>query len=327
MTEQQQRLKEDFLKPETRDECYIDLKTKCTWKVMLDILEEFDRICRKHDIKYFLIAGSLLGAIRHKGFIPWDDDVDVALLRDDYSRLEKILPDELPSHLFMQTLETDPESPPAHMKIRDSRTTCIFQYEAEQKLCYNMGLYVDVFALEGVPKSKRIEKIFTWLSCRWKDFVRYRNVHVLKGWKSFVKKVAYKFIWVLLGTKLIYWLREKTFAWFKVDNSIDCVQNPCDWGYEHRYRYRVADVRETIEVPFEYLMLKVPKNFDAILTRTYGDWHKKVKGDSIHFGLIQDAKIDYKTILRRDFGYTESMLAKCSQRDAEKSSYNGEQYL
>ena len=311
MTEEQRQLREHFLSPETRCGYYASAETKACWKAMLDIVEELDRICRKYDIKYFLIAGSLLGAIRHKGFIPWDDDVDVALFRDDYNRLERILPNELPSHLFMQTMETDPESPPAHMKIRNSRTTSIFRYEAEQKLCYNMGIYIDVFALDGVPKSRQIEKIFAWFGCRWRDFVRYRNAHVISGVKGFMKKVVYRCVWMLFGTRLIYRFRERTFALFKIADSIDCVQDPCDWGYTHRYRYTISDLKDVIDVPYEYLMLKVPKNYNAVLTRTYGDWHKPVKGDSVHSDLIQDAQVDYKTILRRDFGYTEPMLARC----------------
>ena len=92
MTEGQGQLKEHFLEPETRSGHYVSAETKACWKAMLDMVEEIDRICRKHDIKYFLIAGSLLGAIRHRGFIPWDDDVDIALFRKDYDKLEKILP-------------------------------------------------------------------------------------------------------------------------------------------------------------------------------------------------------------------------------------------
>ena len=75
--------------------------------VMLEMAKVLDRICKKHNIPYFLYAGSLLGAIRHDGFIPWDDDFDVALLRKDYHRLLKILPDELPSNIVLQSNDTD----------------------------------------------------------------------------------------------------------------------------------------------------------------------------------------------------------------------------
>ena len=125
MTNEQQRLKKHFLEAETRSGHYISAEMKACWKAMLDMVEEVDRICRKHHIKYFLIAGTLLGAIRHRGFIPWDDDIDIALFRDDYDKLERILPEELPSNMFMQTLATDQErlrSKSGRLKIANAIT-------------------------------------------------------------------------------------------------------------------------------------------------------------------------------------------------------------
>ena len=75
--------------------------------VMLDMVRALDGICKEHGIPYFLYGGTLLGAIRHNGFIPWDDDLDVAMLRSDYQRLVKVLPDELPEHIVLQTNDTD----------------------------------------------------------------------------------------------------------------------------------------------------------------------------------------------------------------------------
>ena len=76
--------------------------------VWLELLEVIDVICRKHQIPYWLSSGTLIGAARHKGFIPWDDDLDIEMLRSDYLRLLKVLPQELPDNLALQTNETDP---------------------------------------------------------------------------------------------------------------------------------------------------------------------------------------------------------------------------
>lgn len=86
---------------------------------MLELLEVIDVICRKHQIPYWLSSGTLIGAARHKGFIPWDDDLDIEMLRSDYLRLLKVLPQELPDNLALQTNETDPNYIFIYGKLRD----------------------------------------------------------------------------------------------------------------------------------------------------------------------------------------------------------------
>ena len=81
--------------------------TKRTWIVEMEMLAELDRICKKYDIKYFAEGGTLLGAVRHGGFIPWDDDVDIAMLREDYDKFCKVAPDEISAPLFFQDCHTD----------------------------------------------------------------------------------------------------------------------------------------------------------------------------------------------------------------------------
>ena len=308
MTKEQEYLKEHFLEPETRSGHYVSAEKKAVWKVILDIVEEVDRICRKHNIKYFLIAGSLLGAIRHKGFIPWDDDLDIALFREDYEKLAKILPKELPKHLFMQNLATDPEFPTAHMYVRDSRTTFIFDWAVNKKFRFNMGIFLDIFVLDGVPLTQKAEAKALKLLCRWRDFHKYR---LLKGGaqrkREYVKWILYNCIWHIFGARFIFRLREWAISRFRIGISPDaeCVQEPLSWGYtENKYKYYVRDLQETIDVPFEYLVLKAPRNYEALLSRTYGDWRKPVQGASMHVAVEMNASVDYKTVLVEKYGYT-----------------------
>ena len=309
MTEE---LKAHFLEPETRCGHFVGAEMKACWKVMLDMVEEVDRICRKYDIKYFLIGGSLLGAIRHKGFIPWDDDFDIALLRNDYERLRKVLQRELPPHLFIQTLETDPEFPTSHMCIRDSRTTCIFDWAISGRYRFNMGIFIDIFVLDGVPSTPKAEQRALTLCGRWLDFHKYR---LLKGGakrkREYVKWALYNFAWYLFGKRFIYKLREWSFSRFKVGHSIDaeCVAEPLYWGYsKNQDRYFARDLRDTIDVPFEYLVLKVPQNYEAVLERAFGDWRTPVKGTSMHVTIAMSPSVDYKTVLVEKYGYTRKEL-------------------
>lgn len=313
MTAEQKDLKEYFLEPETRCGHYVSAETKACWKVMLDMAEEVDRVCRKFNINYFLIAGSLLGAVRHKGFIPWDDDFDIALFREDYERLIKVLPKELPSHLFMQTLVTDPEFPTSHICVRDSRTTCIHEWAVKGKYRFHMGIFIDIFALDGVPPTKKAEQRALLLLGRWLDFHKYRLLRDRRGKRKreCVKWFLYNCVWYILGRRVIFRLREWTFSRFRVGPSHDaeCVQEPLYWGYsKNRYRYLARDLRETMDMPFEYLVLRVPKNYEAVLDRTYGDWHTPVRGGGEHVTLTISPTMDYKTVLVEKYGYTRDEL-------------------
>lgn len=92
----------NFLTPENRCEFWVDESRKMLWKIELDIMEEIDGICKRHDIKYSILGGALIGAIRHKGFIPWDDDMDIGMLREDYNRFLEVAPKELSERFFFR---------------------------------------------------------------------------------------------------------------------------------------------------------------------------------------------------------------------------------
>ncbi len=115
---------------------------------LLEMLDVLDGICKKHNITYWLVCGTLLGARRHGGFIPWDDDLDVAILQKDYNKLISILKEELPDNLQIQTKETDKNFWYLFLRIRDTKSRFYnkfvrnFEYE---------DIFLDVFLLEPVP--------------------------------------------------------------------------------------------------------------------------------------------------------------------------------
>lgn len=116
----------------------------------LSILKEVDRICRKHKLSYWLDGGTLLGAMRHGGFIPWDDDIDIGMTLEDMQAFMKVAPSELPDTLFLQTPESDPTSKEPIVKIRDLNSIYI---EAGDTFSveYQKGLYVDIFPFIDYP--------------------------------------------------------------------------------------------------------------------------------------------------------------------------------
>lgn len=117
---------------------------------MLDILKEVDRIAKRHDIPYWLSSGTLIGALRHDGFIPWDDDLDIEMMRCDYLRLMEVLPKELPDWLALQNDETDENFFYFYAKVRDRRS------RLQETLDYGrrwkeQGIYIDIFPMERHP--------------------------------------------------------------------------------------------------------------------------------------------------------------------------------
>lgn len=117
---------------------------------ILNILLALDRVCKEHNLRYYLWAGTMLGAIRHKGFIPWDDDLDIAMPRKDYDLLMKNAKDWMPEPFEVVSYETDAENYPLPFaKIQDGSTTLI----ERMHLSYLGGIYLDVFPLDGMPSS------------------------------------------------------------------------------------------------------------------------------------------------------------------------------
>ena len=117
---------------------------------MLDILLEVDKICKKHAIRYWLSSGTLIGAMRHNGFIPWDDDLDIEMMRSDYLRLMRVLPQELPGWLALQTDETDENYFFYYAKVRDRRSRMREQGGYDRRW-REQGIYIDIFPMERHP--------------------------------------------------------------------------------------------------------------------------------------------------------------------------------
>ena len=159
-------------------------------QVEFEMLCEFVRICDELGLTYYLVCGSALGAVKYKGFIPWDDDLDVALPRPDYEVFCEKAQSMLPSHLFLQNHHTDPYYPLIFSKIRNSNTAFIEKSYAGTNI--NHGIYIDVFPLDGYPEDVALQKKLE------KDKYRYLLTRlccldVPRTWKTALLVTAEKF--------------------------------------------------------------------------------------------------------------------------------------
>ena len=131
-------------------------------EVQLIALLEIDRICKKHNIRYFLAFGTLLGAVRHKGFIPWDDDVDITIPRDDLYRFISVCSSELNPEFFLQTSETDPNYYLPITRIRVNDTTCVETMFSGVDM--HNGIFVDIYPCDNIPDKKWQQIIYRYLA-------------------------------------------------------------------------------------------------------------------------------------------------------------------
>lgn len=126
-------------------------------KVCLELLIEVDRICTQHNINYYIYGGTLLGAVRHNGFIPWDDDIDIVMFRSEYDKFVKICKNELGEKYYLQTIENEPLSPLSWGNLYKKNTAFIQSFI--NKECFQ-GISIDIFALDNIPNNKLNRKIY-----------------------------------------------------------------------------------------------------------------------------------------------------------------------
>ena len=312
MTTEQVELRRKFLEPETRDGYYVSADMKEVWRCILDILEQFIRVCEKYDLKWTMEAGSLLGAMRHHGFIPWDDDIDVSMPRKDYDRLMKVLPDELPSGLFMQTSETDCECQRAIMRICNSNTSAIDEFWTKRHCCMNMGIFLDILPVDPDPVSKFQRYVLSKQKTFYKWIRRYRFLRGNKTAKECVYKSLAYIIYTLVGGRRLFMLRELPYRLMAKRNYANWMLHPAHMDFQDKFHRKASWYSEFIDVPFEYLTVKVSKCYDAILTQQFGNWRVPVKGGAYHGISMFDVHRCYRDILVEKFGYTTKEISKLS---------------
>ena len=279
---------------------------KKLWNVEIGLLKEITRICKKYNIRWYAIGGTLLGAVRHKGFIPWDDDVDIIMLRPDYEKFKAVAEEELKYHpsfrmwyWFNYRLETDTEASqhacsdlpfisreqienyPAWapffplLRLVDESTTYLME-DDRKNVFYSV--WVDIFCLDPCPpfKDKSLMKNFDMarellLATVFPDRVREAVMNEEKFLISPDRMMAF--------LNLPYKLRAQQFDLFQMRNFVR-TPNIAEIKYHSinrkRIVYQTEDFDKVIYLPFENFEVPAPAGYDRALTACYGDWRKLV---------------------------------------------------
>lgn len=281
------------LEPEIICGYKVTTKAKKVWQTELNLLEEFSRVCKKHHIKWFLIGGSLLGAIRHNGFIPWDDDIDIGMFREDYNKLLKIANKEFKKPFFFQTPYTD-HIYRGHAHLRMDGTTAILPIDIGKN--HHQGIFIDIFPFDEYPDTKhKWNKHFYHireLQCLFEDYFNdyFNNDKVKK------EHTRARVIVRLLGFKRLYRHYEKICSKFNGRSS----GNVGNLSFIYGARVQPRDLLKKLTThKFEYLTVPIPVEYDKLLKNMYGDYMKPVKSPTTHGEVIFDPDNPYQEVLAK----------------------------
>lgn len=237
---------------------------------LLEVALEIKRVCEENDIRYFLCCGSFLGAVRHQGFIPWDDDLDVGMLREDYEKFCRIAPEKLGEKFCFQTWYTDPDYHLPFGKVRRKNTLYL---EAKTRRLKENGFFVDVFPFDNAPEEKDQQQAY---ADRLASLFRTRLMKVgAKPWMendriNWKKRIGY----------LYYQLKALPYTAEGLSRKYDELAQVCppgkivarQRGLNQLNYFERSWLEDLQDYPFEGKLLAGPKDYDAVLRSQFGDY-------------------------------------------------------
>lgn len=232
--------------------------------LQLDMISELDRVCRMHDIKYCISYGTMIGAVRHKGYIPWDDDADISMLREEYEKFKSVAHELNPDLCYFQDHTTDPEYRWGYGKLRRTGTT--FVRLGQEHLKCKTGVFIDIFPLDDVPNGRLAQSLHTFQcfllrKILWSEVGKYSAKGLQKCCYQLLSRIPAKAIFARLDKMAAKSrnsspnrVRTLTFPLFRKNNLKK------EWFLNRR------------EYLFEGRLFWGPADYNAYLCSQYGDY-------------------------------------------------------
>ena len=224
---------------------------------ILDIMTEVDKICRRHNLKYWMCSGTLLGAVRHKGFIPWDDDIDIEMEISDYKKLLEILPKELPDWLALQTNDTDHGYFLTFAKVRDLHSR-LAEHGNPDRIFKYQGVYIDIFPIEQSNEflrriGRKLWMVSDYISKNdaYDDAKKIRKIHRMMQWNLHKVIPALRALAKVMPTRFYY-----------------------GFGTQFHIERKKEFVFPVKEMEFEERRFFAPCDSDSFLRAQFGDYWK-----------------------------------------------------
>ena len=275
-------------------------KRKKVWAIQKELLLELDKVCRKHHLRYFVDSGTLLGAVRHQGFIPWDDDIDVVMLREDYDQLIAECSNEFKGKFFLQSAYSDTGYFRGHAQLRNSETAAILEGEGEHVL-FNQGIFIDIFPLDFHSKFQIIDVINRWILnielrifriMFWKEEPRFTVEYFFK---NLIKKIFLHFDYKKMYQKFERRCRNIPFK----SDILDKIS-----FYHKMYLYDwipLSAYQDSVLLEFDHIKVVAPKDYDLVLKHKYGnDYMIPKQVSTSHGGVYYSTDKSYRKLLNNN---------------------------
>ena len=246
--------------------------------LQLDMLVELDKVCQKHNIKYVIFAGTLLGAVRHKGYIPWDDDADIAMLREDYEKFKKVANELNPNLCYFQDNTTDPYYRWGYGKLRRTGTTYV--RVGQEHLKCKTGVFIDIFPMDDCPKSVIGQMLqdfycFCLRKILWSEVAKMdRTLPWYKIlWFKMISNISHNWVFNVVSKMTS---KSKNSSPNRVRNLLFPAIGKLYVRNSLKTRYGMPKkwFLDTAVYSFEGHNLQGTKDYNDILTYIYGDWNK-----------------------------------------------------
>ncbi len=249
------------------------------WERIIDVYVEVAKVLEANRLTHWVAYGTLLGAVRHHGFIPWDDDFDICVPSDQYETIEKVLSTQLPSYLKVVSPKNTPEFHENFMKVQDCREVVISETEEKCGVHLAHGIYIDIFTVSGIPNSA-LSRLIQWTK------VFFLQCHYIANLSSVYPHSIKFYVYKVVASLIRYWFRDvnnvqkvqlcklKWGSLPKLSTTKKCGRY-CGWinqMYEWQCESRAFD--KTLFVQFENIRVPIPEGYDSYLKANYGDYMK-----------------------------------------------------